>query len=183
MCRIVDGGAIYGRRVWRGVKRRGMDLCSSDSWAPPVSLLRAASRDQTANQRPHKLSLSFVWSLLVASGLTIGWLFSFSSFACRCLPCFDSSAYTRLVFRHAQDSLSATELAIHSIATPVGSHLLSATVTLQRPVPHTGSSNHQPQAPLSCFDQTIQQHLFSSTSHPALVCVVDLFGESPWFLD
>jgi hypothetical protein len=29
----------------------------------------------------------------------------------------------------------------------------------QRPVPHTGSSNHQPQAPLSCFDKTDNQHL------------------------
>jgi hypothetical protein len=76
MCRIVDGGAIYGRGEWRGVKRWGMGLCESDSWAPPVSLLRAASRDQTANQRPHKLSLSFVWSLLLVSGLAIGWLFS-----------------------------------------------------------------------------------------------------------
>jgi hypothetical protein len=71
----MDGG--YGR----GVKRWGLGLCESDSWAPPVSLLRAASRDQTANQRPHKLSLSFVWSLRLVSGLAIGWILS-----CRLFP-------------------------------------------------------------------------------------------------
>lgn len=37
---------------WR--EETGVRFCKSDSWAPPDSLLRAASRDQTANQRPHK---------------------------------------------------------------------------------------------------------------------------------
>lgn len=59
------------RMPWR--EETGVRFCKSDSWAPPVSLLRAASREQTANQRPDKLSLPFVWSLPLVPGLAIGW--------------------------------------------------------------------------------------------------------------
>lgn len=166
---------------WR--EESGVRFCQSDSWAPPVSLLRAASREQTANQRPDKLSLPFVWSLPLVPGLAIGWstlfVFRLSSLALIRLVSTHS-----LVSHHPQVTLSVeVSIDFQSGLPSVGSHLLSATVSLQRPFPQTGSSNHQPQAPLSCFDKTNHHNLSLSTSHPPLVCVVDLLGDSPWFLD
>lgn len=80
-----------------------MGLCESDSWAPPVSLLRAASRDQTANQRPHKLSLSFVClSFLCLVQPLVAFLCS--SF------CLSSSALFRLVSLHSLVSRHASSL-------------------------------------------------------------------------
>ena len=161
-----------------------MGLCKSDSWAPPVSLLRAASRDPngqpTATQALPLLRLS----LLLVSGLAIGWFTLLVS-------CLSSSVLFRLVSLHSLVSRYAPSLCSSSRTINRLNHDCRQSVRIyyrrpfafQRPVPHTGSSNHQPQAPLSCFDKTNHQHLFPSTSHSARVCVVDLFGESPWFLD
>jgi len=96
ICRIVDGGAIYGwseNGTWRE-EMGDWSLCEteSDSWAPPVSLvslLRAASRDPngqpTATQA---LPLLRLVSPSCVSDSAIGWVFFLSSFACRrrCLP-------------------------------------------------------------------------------------------------
>lgn len=80
-----------------------MGLCKSDSWAPPVSLLRAASRDPngqpTATQALPLLRLS----LLLVSGLAIGWFTLLVS-------CLSSSVLFRLVSLHSLVSRHAPSL-------------------------------------------------------------------------
>jgi hypothetical protein len=91
------------------------------------------------------------------SDSAIGWFFFLSSFACRRLPCSDSSAYTSpsclVTFQVTLVSSRTLNRLNHDFPRSVRIYYRRP-FTFQRPVPHTGSSNHQPQAPLSCFDKT-----------------------------